>query len=680
MDPARAALPRDVQELLTADFQDSLATAMLLQDGQGRFVQMNRAAASMLGGEIDELIGHSFAEARWNAVREDGTPVPDAEKPSLHTLFTGEPCYDVVLGIDNPGRPRRWLSVSTYPVAPRGEVVGVLSSFVDVSALVSREHMLRILLEVSRVVLAAEDEADSLQRLCDVLVEHGHYELAWVGVVDLEAEDRVEIVASAGAVDYLFEGMVTWRGTQASGRGPFGKALRSGRVEVSNDLLTFGGFEPWRERAREFGFNSSAAIPFRPGGRDAVISVYDRHQRAFDEVEVRGFEEIAREVEFLIASLATRGRVAAVEQANAAKSYFLSRMSHELRTPLNAILGFAQLLSSREESEVREMAGIIATAGRHLLDLVNDVLDVSRVESGQMAISLQPVELAAVAHEAVLLTQPHAGDRAIEVREGATGSLWAHADPQRLRQVLVNLLSNALKFSPADQPVQVELSRRDDTVRVAVIDHGPGIDPQLQTRLFQPFDRLDADERGIEGTGLGLVLCAALVEAMGGSIEVASALGVGSSFTVVLTAGREAPGPADLPPAPVAEGQAVGLVLHVEDDPSNRRLVERILARRPGIELMSAPDGASALARAALRPPDLVLLDLHLPDMAGGEVLARLRAGPSTREVPVVVLSADASTTTSSRLLRAGAAEYLAKPVDVNRLLALLDATLAPGR
>jgi PAS domain S-box-containing protein len=678
--PARPAttgpVTRDVQSVLTADFQDSLATGMLLQDDQGRFVEMNAMASQLLGAERQDLLGATFADARWNTVQRDGTPFPVDERPSIKTLRTGESCTDVVLGIDNPGRSRRWLSVSTYPVREGDRVTGVLSSFNDITPLVSREHMMRVLHEVSRVVTTAESVDDALQRLCEVLVEYGHYELAWIGEVDLTADDRVAITYAAGATDYLEEGMVTWRGTQESGRGPFGNALRSGRIQVSNDLTTLAGFEPWRERARELALNSSIAIPCRPGGRDAVISIYDRHPHSFDEVAVESFQEMAREVEFLIAYFATRDRVAAVEQANEAKNFFLSRMSHELRTPLNAIIGFAQLLTASTDDETRENGSIILTAGRHLLDLVNDVLDISRIDSGKLTVSQEPVDLVEVAREAVTLITAQATGREVTVTTDRDGAAWVRADHARVRQVTLNLLTNAVKYGTPGTPIRVEVVHRDHTVRLAVVDEGPGIAPGLLGRLFQPFDRLGAEERGIEGTGLGLVLSRALIEAMGGAIGATSAAGVGSTFHIELQSTQVD----DLPVREVAEAPAVearaGIVLYIEDNPSNRQLMTRIVGLRPGVDLVSAADATSGLELAAQVRPDLIMLDLHLPDRPGLEVLARLRSEAATRDVPVVVVSADASTSTVAQLRRAGAAAYLTKPVDVSQVLNLLDALL----
>ncbi|HET9658234.1 MAG TPA: PAS domain S-box protein [Kineosporiaceae bacterium] len=423
--------------------------------------------------------------------------------------------------------------------------------------------------------------------------------------------------------------------------------------------------------------------------------------------------------------------------ANVAKSEFLSRMSHELRTPLNAVLGFAQLLELDELSpEQQEAVSQISRAGRHLLNLINEVLDISRIESGQLTLSREPVSLRQVVQETLPLVRPLAAARRITLAHAdlADCGQYVMADHQRLKQVLINLLSNAVKYNrdggrvdldwsvePAQPPgpdgpqartgfagpagpdgptaqadgdgavpagpdgptVQADgdgavppgtqADGGEGMVRVFVRDTGPGIPAAHLPRLFTPFDRLGAEHLDVDGSGVGLAISLKLVEAMGGRLEVNSREGRGSTFTVVLEAAEEALPDEDLLAFPVPQPRNSRVVLYVEDNLSNLRLMERVVARRPSWRLVHALHGSLAVDLARGQRADLVLLDLHLPGMSGTEVLARLRADPATRHVPVYIVSADATRSQKERLLEAGADGYLTKPIEVSELLGVLD-------
>jgi two-component system, sensor histidine kinase and response regulator len=370
------------------------------------------------------------------------------------------------------------------------------------------------------------------------------------------------------------------------------------------------------------------------------------------------------------------------DRANRAKSEFLSRMSHELRTPLNAILGFGQLLERQNPTPTqRTRVQHVVNAGRHLLGLINEVLDISRIEAGRMQLSLEPVCVAEAIQESLDLMRPLAGERRIQLIADVDLDATVHvlADRQRFKQVLLNLLTNGVKYTPLSGRVTVSCAANgSDKLRIRVADTGPGIAKEKLVRLFTPFDRLGAEQSNVEGTGLGLALSQRLMQAMGGVIGVENSCSYGSTFWVELPRTKS---PLEQTHPPKArdrkyrrrvEGKKHTL-LYIEDNLSNLTLIEQILEERPEIELLTAMQGQVGLDLARQHSPDLILLDLHLPDLPGWEVLSQLKAGETTSDIPVVVISADATTPQIKRLMKAGAASYLTKPLDVSEFFRVLD-------
>ncbi len=367
--------------------------------------------------------------------------------------------------------------------------------------------------------------------------------------------------------------------------------------------------------------------------------------------------------------------------ASAAKTDFLSRMSHELRTPLNAISGFSELLEELAAGpESKEWARIVRRAAHHLTTLVDDVLDISRIEAGRLSISMESVPLAGIVDDAITVTRPLAQANHVILHpaqhEGGAG--YVFADGQRLKQVLINLLVNAIKYNrPAGEVFVTVRPAARNRVAIAVRDTGNGIDAPDLRRLFVPFERLGAENSGVDGAGLGLALSHNLLEAMGGGIDVASVPGVGSTFTVELR-GAEMPsadtrheGRGDLEPRTYDGGPRT--LLYIEDTSTNLRLVEAILKRRPSVTVIPAMLGNLGLDLAREHLPDMVLLDRHLPDILGTEVLAKLREDASTAAIPVVMLSADATSEDREEIVAAGAHAYLTKPVRAATLLGVVD-------
>jgi PAS domain S-box-containing protein len=393
--------------------------------------------------------------------------------------------------------------------------------------------------------------------------------------------------------------------------------------------------------------------------------------------------EINRDIsnEKRVADELRRARDAA-EQASNAKSEYLSRMSHELRTPLAAMLGFSDLLEMRQPRQDQKTAiDAIQRAGSHLLSLVNDVLDIARIEAGRESLSLQPLDVRSVLEECVGLVAQSAGERrvTVSVRVEGTDQIHVRADRQRLIQVLLNLLSNAIKYGSEGGHVVVGAAARNGAVDIDVIDDGPGLNESEQRRLFQPFERLGAERTHIQGSGLGLALSRQLAVAMGGSVEVRSARGEGSTFTVRLQQATGTDRASVIPakgPAVLRDPAADHTVLYVEDNLATIALVEAIFSLRPTVRLLTAMQGGLAVELAREHLPHLIVLDLHLPDLDGDEVIERLRADSRTAEIPVVIYSADATERQVRQLLEAGAVAYLTKPAKVTEFLAMIDGIL----
>ena len=384
---------------------------------------------------------------------------------------------------------------------------------------------------------------------------------------------------------------------------------------------------------------------------------------------------------------------AAAEQTSRAKSDFLARMSHELRTPLNAVLGFSELMQSDTSQPLSPLQAVraehIRRAGRHLLNLIDDVLDLASVEAGLPPVDDAPVALHDIVADAVQWMQPQAAQARVQLHQRVTPA-WVAGNAQRLRQITVNLLSNAVKYNRPEGEVWVDVqaSARDGRPgwQLGVRDNGRGLSDAQTALLFEPFNRLGMEHEGISGTGIGLTIVRDLLRRMGGRIEVSSLPGQGSEFRAWWPA-VEPPGTA--PAASTAVHRSASAtdaatpepkplkVLYIEDNPVNVLLVEAMLGQRANIHLSCATDGASGVRAACALLPDVVLVDMQLPDFDGMEVLRQLRATQALASATLIALSANAMPDDVARALAAGFADYWTKPIDVKQILARMDALAA---
>lgn len=427
---------------------------------------------------------------------------------------------------------------------------------------------------------------------------------------------------------------------------------------------------------------AAVAIPFTVDDDPLGAVVLTTEQADwFDDELVRLLAELGRDVSFGLHLERSRGAataLAAAQAANQAKSSFLSHVSHELRTPLNAVVGFAQLSNERPaaaaDAVLKSYLGHVLAAARHLTLLIDDLMDVSRIDLGEMNVDALDVDLCALLRAALELQQPSASKHNVSLRfQAPTGStIMMHTDPGRLRQILANLISNAVKYNRAGGEVRVQAISSDDHVMITVKDNGQGMSPSQVQGLFQAFNRLGREKSAVEGTGIGLFITKRVVDLLGGELKVESVEGVGTLASVRLPLGQVSRVTDNVGPAIAAATPSLalitGCVLYIEDNPVNAMLVEQWFIMHTSVTLEVRGTGAEGLSAARELAPQLILLDMQLPDMHGLDVLRSLKASTATSQIRVVALSANAMRQDIEQAHAAGADEYWPKPIDFDAM------------
>lgn len=583
----------------------------------------------------------------------------------------------IVPFLDEKGRPYRYLSART-----------------DITERIEAEAKLRIgreteeaLRKILALAIIPHPIEDILDRSLDVILG-----VSWLSIRPRAALFLMD--EEAGDLRMVTQRNLSAAAAQQCERLPLGRCL-CGRA-AQERMTIYAHCLDSRHENRYAGIEEHGhySVPIISEGRVlGVLVTYLEHGHAHNLDEVSFLEAVAHTLANVIKRKRTEDELLRAmklaEQASRAKSDFLSRMSHELRTPMNAILGFAQLMESDPDEPLttgqREGVEQILKAGWHLLELINEVLDLSRIEAGKLQLVLESVDIADLAMECRSLIAPMAAQRGITVYDQSFELELprVYADSTRLKQVLLNLLSNAVKYNREEGSIAITYQEMpDNRLRLAVSDTGEGIPEGQLSSLFESFNRLGADDTGVEGTGIGLVITKRLVELMGGSIGVESRPGEGSTFWIELIAnpvGEFAPTGKREAACPLPGHGAAPLrhtVLYVEDNPANLKLVDQIVGQMGGIRLLTAPDAITALGLALDQRPDAILADINLPGLDGYELLVRLREREETRSIPALALSANAMPDDVERGLAAGFRHYLTKPVDVRRFREALEEVL----
>jgi PAS domain S-box-containing protein len=646
---------RESEERLKAIIDNS-PNAIYLKDTKGRYTLVNASTAEMQGLDPAEMIGTT---AFGHLPKEIADLVASQE---ADVLESGEASERELELSAKKGGTRVGLAVKFPVFDANGVITGVGTIISDITERKRSETEL----------LTAREKAEEQARLQRIILDN-----VGQGILVFSKDARLVLwndygTKFTGLSDAFLATEQTWDNC--------GRYTADEYNQERHVLEAVAEFER-RIEAGERDF----VISYQRRGRDGRGWVQVGLRSLSDGTRVQTYQDIT---DLHQAIDAAREAQRLAEDANRTKSDFLSNMSHELRTPLNAIIGFTEYVIDDDDdpitSEQHQSLSQVLKAGRHLLLLINDVLDLSRIEAGAISLSLEPVDPGLVIDECVSLMASFAASRNVQLSDTLTGTSLPpiEADRVRFKQVFLNLLSNAIKYNSDSGHVVIERgSAEAGMLRIGVRDDGPGIAEDRLAQLFSPFERLGAENSAIEGTGIGLTITKSLVDQMGGKMSVESIVGEGSTFWLEMPISQRAAEhrveTGELRDGLMADVR--GLVLYIEDNPANLELVRKIINRQPSLDFIDAPTGEIGIKRARAEVPDVILLDINLPGLDGFQVVEQLNSLPDTRHIPIVALTAAATESDVKRGKAAGFFSYLTKPVSARELLATIRRALRPA-